>query len=299
MLVQNDGVLTTTHPVPARLWEISASRRGAQQPGVNWNQRAWQTSLPGHSELFARLPNPISRASVAIEASVLTAESDAARVFVAAMVWGYGRVGYGPFRTARVLAENLDAPSKLLEAANRVRGEGGPQAFAWLAKNRLNWLGVAFATKYLFYCSGPGATPALVLDRLVQGWLRQHADWSVRLDWHVGDYQRYVHTVVDWATELDVAPSEVEYLMFSDAARDAGSQWAEGYVNGELPLPSTQAEPSVRTEDRAVLEALEEAVELFAALPYGLGRDDVGDSERGLRQLRRIVLARPVPPSVP
>ena len=56
------------------------------------------------------------------EAKTLNDESDAVRVFVAAMVWGYGRVGYGPFRTARVLAENSSAPEVLLEAAVRERG---------------------------------------------------------------------------------------------------------------------------------------------------------------------------------
>lgn len=93
------------------------------------------------------------------------------------MVWGYGRVGYGAFRTARVLAKNATATRTLREAAGRARRDGGPEAFSWLAKNRLTWLGVAFATKYLYFCNGPSpSAPALVLDRPVQRWLYEHTD---------------------------------------------------------------------------------------------------------------------------
>ena len=157
---------------------------------------------------------------------------------------------------------------------------------------------MAFATKYLYYCSGESAAPALVLDSLVQGWLREHADWSVRLDWHVADYERYVRAVTGWAAELGIAPGEVEYLIFSDAAaQKSGSQWADGNLEGEPSSPSTRAELVVgRSEYEAVLDALDEAAEAFAALPGGVGREDIDDFERGMRQLKRIVLARVAPP---
>jgi hypothetical protein len=104
------------------------------------------------------------------------------RGFVAAMVWGYGPVGYGAFRTARVLRENDRVADRLMEVAARARDDGGPAAFELLAKNRLHWLGVAFATKYLFFCAAAGpATPALVLDQLVRDWLAENAGWSLRL----------------------------------------------------------------------------------------------------------------------
>jgi hypothetical protein len=68
------------------------------------------------------------------------------------MVWGYGRTGYGPFRTARVLEENAEAGAILQEAARQVRSNGGPAAFSWLADHRLRGLGVSFATKFLYFC---------------------------------------------------------------------------------------------------------------------------------------------------
>jgi hypothetical protein len=210
------------------------------------------------------------------------------------MVWGYGTRGYGPFRTARVLTESANASDTLSEAAVRVRRDGGVEAFRWLAANRLRWLGVAFATKFLYFCNvDPGKPPALVLDARVQGWLRQHADWRINLDWRVSDYEHYVHTTMRWADQLGVTPSEAEYLMFSDAvSADPTSQWAAPHAAsgeppaGELDLDAWPAEAV------AVLETLDEAAELFTMLPTGRDAADVDDFEYGLRQLRHIVYAR-------
>ncbi|MEE3922081.1 hypothetical protein V2I01_38755 [Micromonospora sp. BRA006-A] len=134
---------------------------------------------------------------------------------------GYGPVGYGAFRTARVLCENVDAPRILRDVALKTRRDGGAEAFGWLKQHRLRHLGVSFATKYLYFCSGAEASPALVLDRRVQRWLWRHADLHVSLNWNVDDYRRYLCLVTKWAGELDLRPDEVEYLMFWTTARAA------------------------------------------------------------------------------
>lgn len=144
------------------------------------------------------------------------------------MVWGYGRIGYGPFRTAQVLEGNPHASSTLLEVARKTKQDGGPAAFEYLSRNRLRDLGVAFATKYLFFCSaGSATTPALVLDRLVRDWLADNAGWRINLNWRVSAYEEYVQTASAWASELGLQPAEVEYLMFNDrVSADPMSQWA-------------------------------------------------------------------------
>jgi hypothetical protein len=94
------------------------------------------------------------------------------------MAWGYGRVGYGPYRVHRVLETTLDAGSILQSAAGEL-GSGGPvRAYVLLGEHgaaRLPGLGPAFGTKFLYFCSPSGASPALILDRLVADWLREHA----------------------------------------------------------------------------------------------------------------------------
>jgi hypothetical protein len=216
--------------------------------------------------------------------------------FVTAMVWGYGRVGYGPYRTARVLCENPAAGATLRDIAALVRNEGGPAAFAWLADHRLRYLGVAFATKYLHFAGdGQGKPPALILDRLVRDWLREHTGWRVSLAWDVDDYRRYVEMVTRWAAGLGASsPSQVEYLMFADAASGRSpNQWSDVPWLSEGALSRDLAGKDVQpAEVTDVLEALDEAAELFAALPASQVPADVDDFEHGIWQLRRIVLAR-------
>ncbi|MEY8814002.1 hypothetical protein AB9H24_02210 [Micrococcus luteus] len=51
--------------------------------------------------------DPLTRAVVTGYAAKVTAEDRAAQrdAFIAAMLWGYGRVGYGPSRVERIMAQ--------------------------------------------------------------------------------------------------------------------------------------------------------------------------------------------------
>ena len=144
-------------PAPETLRQVLArweARGRPTQPAIGWSLRSWQAALPRHAEYLASLPNPLDRSGVTAEAAeAADSPHGALRAFLAAMVWGYGRVGYGPFRTARVLADNPQATDILMRIADRTRRDGGPAAFEQLTRNRLAGLGVAFATKYLCFCS--------------------------------------------------------------------------------------------------------------------------------------------------
>ncbi|MEV1143473.1 hypothetical protein [Micromonospora sp. NPDC049799] len=275
IVMSNDCV-----PVPSRLRALLRgwNAEGRQpQGGVGWNRSTWLPSLTEHQDLLAELPDRLGRDHVTERGRRAgEGEHEAVQAFVTAMAWGYGRVGYGAFRTARVLRENDEAPRVLREVALRTRRDGGAEAFEWLKQHRLRYLGVSFATKYLFFCSDAEAAPALVLDRRVQRWLWQHADCHVSLDWNVKDYRRYLCLVTTWGRELNLRPDEVEYLMFADDG------WQQ----------VTAREVSEESDEFAVLDALDEAAAAFAALPGDIQPNDVDDFELGVRQLRRIVLAR-------
>jgi hypothetical protein len=242
-------------------------------------------------EFLNALPNTLDRAEVtALCRRAGENPDEAVHGFLAAMIWGYGTVGYGAFRTARVLRENDSAPERLMTVAAQAHDAGGPVAFEALAQNRLHGLGVAFATKFLFFCAASEpVTPAPVLDRLVRDWLYQHAGWSLRLDWHVNDYRDYVDAVCDWGKQLEIDASDVEMLIFTLAATSIRSrQWREPEILGTAEEGSSD---EVSLPDiREVLDALDDVEDAFAALP-GLAPEDTDDFSRGLRQLRRIVLA--------
>jgi hypothetical protein len=149
------------------------------------------------------------------------------------MAWGYGQVGYGPFRVRRLLDGTAAADSQLQAAAGML-SEGGPVAAYALLGDKgvpgLARLGPAFGTKFLYFCSPAARKPALILDRLVAAWLRENADLSLNeARWSVRTYERYLQTMFGWSGELDVAADELEACIFSEQAGLVSSQWATSH----------------------------------------------------------------------
>jgi len=238
--------------------------------------------------MLRELPERISRDDVAAMASRIVTPTDAVATFVAAMVWGFGRVGYGPYRTARVLAKNPDAGERLGELARRVATDGGPDAFDWFAGHRLEGLGVAFSTKFMFFCGADRAAPALVLDRLVSDWFHSNAGWRPNLDWNGRDYRNYVESVVRWSDELGLRPADTELLIFQDQVRLApGSQWAAAAFDEEVLVPATDDVVADPPDTSRVDQRLHEIADDLLRRP-DLSSDDLDDVEYHLRSLRRI-----------
>jgi hypothetical protein len=188
-------------------------------------------AFPSHAATFLALPEHLDRTAVGqacVHASVSQAEAE--RSFLAVMAWGYGRVGYGPFRVRRVLDAVSDARIQL-QAAAGAAAQGRPvDAYACLGDHgaaRLPYLGPAFATKFLYFCCSTGRRPALILDRLVSRWLRENAGLAFNeARWSVSTYTRYLETMAGWAGELALAADELEVCIFSARTRLGDSQWA-------------------------------------------------------------------------
>jgi hypothetical protein len=146
------------------------------------------------------------------------------------MAWGYGQVGYGPFRVRRLLDATPGADSQLQAAASKLLDGRPTEAYALLGDRgvpRLARLGPAFGTKFLYFCSPVGKPPALILDRLVALWLRENTGLALNeTRWSVSTYERYLRTMFGWAAELDIVADELEACIFSDQAGLVRSQWA-------------------------------------------------------------------------
>ena len=92
------------------------------QSGIAWPLGSWETTFPEHVAFLASLPNPLDRGGVKLACASASASSKGAiQGFIAAMIWGYGRVGYGPFRAARVPTTNPNSATNLQEAAETCR----------------------------------------------------------------------------------------------------------------------------------------------------------------------------------
>jgi len=149
---------------------------------------------------------------------------------VAAMVWGYGNVGYGQDRTTKVLGNTPRPADRLLAVARTLAEEGALAAYRRLGDDcRLRGLGPAFGTKYLFFCQPTGQTPtALILDATVSEWFALHAGGSLKSNaWSLPVYADYLDQMHRWAGELDCRAEDVELAIFRAMARTRKSQWSE------------------------------------------------------------------------
>jgi hypothetical protein len=228
---------TTPADVAVLITDWMRAGRPAQQP-IGWKRDRWlagqgdQVRYPELSrfEGFLRsLPNPIGREHVRdIARSATKGEDEALEAFVASMVWGFGGTGYAAFRTNRILAVNSDAGERLRDVAQIVATDGPVEGYRALSKDRwLKWLGPAFGTKYLHFCSDP-ERPALVLDALVATWLNEFGG-GIRLRparWSTTQYATYLDAMTAWSAGA-CAPTDLEMLVFvAEATRRNGNQWA-------------------------------------------------------------------------
>jgi hypothetical protein len=200
------------------------------QEGIAWPRPRWVARFPAHADTFTRLPDWLNRAIVrSFCTEAVTSPEAALRAFLTAMVWGYGRVGYGPFRVERILGATPDAGVRLQNAARELTGRGPVRAYALLGDDgvgQMPGLGPAFGTKFLYFCS-PADRPALILDRLVAAWLRAHTDLQLNeVRWSSQTYARYLNTMTGWAGELGVAADDLEACIVGDQAGLTGGQGA-------------------------------------------------------------------------
>lgn len=211
----------------ANAW-IDGGRR--PQPGIAWPRDRWKAAFPEHSELLDRLPDTLDRRTVRRHGPLAArGRRQAETAFIVAMAWGFGKVGYGPWRTKRMLQESPEAARRLRDIARKLHSQGPIRAYeAMASRQRLTWLGPAFGTKYLHFCSmGKASDTALVLDRLVADWLSRNTGLSLdaRL-WSVPTYARYFQHLAMWSHALQVAASDLECCIFqAEANRRSKSQW--------------------------------------------------------------------------
>lgn len=219
--------------MPVAVREVVEEWRRAgcpRQEGIPWPRSRWLDAFPDQRPLFERLPDRLARADVRRACTAAGLDGAAAeQAFLAVMAWGYGNVGYGPWRTQRVFRENATIAASLASATATLAAEGAIAAYGQLAgPHRLSGLGPSFGTKYLYFCpQHDQVRPALILDRLVAQWLRDYTDVRVNeAIWSVRSYQRYVEQLWQWADVLNVPADVLEECIFTDQARMVGNQWA-------------------------------------------------------------------------
>ncbi len=273
-------------PVPVTLEELASrwrSRGMPPQPAVRWSRSSWLRQFPEHAEFLSALPDLLDRATATSYARDATTPNGAVHAFMVAMIWGHGPAGYGAYRTARVLRENPDAAERLAEIARIAKVAGGVAAFEHIAGDPLRYLGVAFGTKFLRFCTAvhgdDRTTP--VLDAVVRRWLVIHSGIRLNIDvWSVVDYRTYVDVLAAWAAQLGLTADTLEELIFRTAVSDDGSA-----SSGE-----TWAAAGETVEPADLRSTIAAAVQVIEGTFAALSGDAAARAEPHLRALRQLVL---------
>jgi hypothetical protein len=237
---------------PPKLWENPAFitrvdewrlSKCSPQNAIDWTPGPWIAEFPEYSEflnnLFIEHLGFLDR-EILKDTVAKYAERDLyVEGFLAVMIWGYAADPRGPFRTKRVLSQSNAAES--IEASFRALSESDVYAaYEKLETNGPKFLGPAFATKYLYFAyAGEGSLTPLILDSLVSEGLKKwggatFSSTSVTAK----TYSAYLKYMSQAAAHLGVTPEELEFLVFSETAKQKGNQSWSNRASSQLASES-------------------------------------------------------------
>ncbi|MET8122974.1 hypothetical protein [Micromonospora sp. NPDC005189] len=176
---------------------------------------AWPDNLPTSGEIWRRDVFAVADAYRAGSAS-------ARQLLTAVLVWGYGPIGYGPWRAAKSLAADPDG-KRLAYALEETSDEDALRtAYRRLSDPdhaRLPWLGPGLFTKVLYfvgYRRGVGGVQPLILDRVVASHLPAEVGVSRRNAWSSEEWLAYLRWAAGQAQARGIEPDAVEMGVVHD-----------------------------------------------------------------------------------
>nr|WP_146231133.1 hypothetical protein [Micromonospora sp. 4G51] len=147
------------------------------------------------------------------------------QLLAAALMWGYGLNGYGPWRAVKALNGDQHG-ERLTRALDGLRADhptledsrAAFRSFRDAKVSRLPWLGPAFFTKVVYFAGyrrdGHEIQP-LILDRVVAGRLPVEAGVRRRWGgWRSDEWIAYLQWAAERAAAAKVEPDAVEMALF-------------------------------------------------------------------------------------
>jgi len=211
---------------PAQLVAQKANLPNPDEHAIAYEAGTWAKWFERDNDLagiIERHPLELSRRDVGRLATEALAGTGTWRgVFMAAMMWGYGPAGYGPWRVGKMLCKPEAIPI-VTEAAHLI-AEG--QFGAAYDVFQLPWCKTAFATKFFYFVglSAGGSWPLpVILDSVVASSLERlgidvsqfATSWIPQVRANAKGYIRYVDTIDAWATTLGCRADQIEMWLFT------------------------------------------------------------------------------------
>ncbi|MGI5525701.1 hypothetical protein ACQEUX_32835 [Micromonospora sp. CA-259024] len=180
---------------------------------------AWPDNVPPSGDVWRR--------DVFAVADAYRAGSATTRQLLSAvLIWGYGPIGYGPWRAARSLGADPDGKRlayALDEVSASVPDEDALRTayrrFRDADHARLPWLGPGLFTKVLYFVSyrrGMGGVQPLILDRVVASQLPAEAGVGRRGGWSSEEWLAYLRWAAERAQISGVEADAVEMAVVHD-----------------------------------------------------------------------------------
>lgn len=222
---------------------LAVNGKPTQNP-IDVNGDSWSfvgSRHPKVSDLI--IGGRLSRTDIVAAFSGAREEDELLDLFVATMIWGYGTVGYGPWRVERMLASIEDVRFDF-KAVQGLLSEGNiRQAYQCFVDRHIGYCGPAFYTKYLYFLSAIEATRArrnaYILDSRVAASLVRHARAREALaPFPIDDegtvfpdadgYLSFVDLVEEIVVDCrehghaGIGGDDIEFLLFSDQVKMDG-----------------------------------------------------------------------------
>ncbi|MEV4659388.1 hypothetical protein [Micromonospora sp. NPDC049301] len=204
---------------------MQRSLPGEQAP-VTVNVDRWRTGLPQDvwPDTFPSSGDVWRRDVFAVADAYRAGDASARQLLTAVLVWGYGPIGYGPWRAAKSLGGDPDG-KRLAHALEEVSAAAPDEDALRTAYRRfrdparLPWLGPGLFTKVLYfvgYRRGVGGVQPLILDRVVASRLPGEAGVGRLSGWLSEEWLAYLRWAADQAQVRGVEPDAIEMAVVHD-----------------------------------------------------------------------------------
>ncbi|MGN9778797.1 8-oxoguanine DNA glycosylase OGG fold protein [Micromonospora sp. H33] len=204
----------STHALPGELAAVTVhiDRWRAALPPDAWPGRFPETGVVWRRDVFA------------VADAWRAGEATPRQLLSAVLMWGYGPIGYGPWRTARSLEGDPDGTRHALDGLRAPILDEDVLRTAYRRlrdpkESRLPRLGPAFFTKLLYFAGyrrGAGGLQPLILDSVVARRLPAGSGVSRPSAWLTEEWLSYLSWAAGQAHRRGIEPEEVEMALFHD-----------------------------------------------------------------------------------
>lgn len=204
-----------------RSYETWLANGSPGQAGFDWTstKEKWLSYFQADTDFIWSIPQLVDRTFLR---KIVSGEEYSIRhKFLAVMIWGYGDRAYGPYRVDQMLRQ-INTEYLLNQAFNLAQSGKPIEAYGYLSKNRINFLGPSYTSKFVCF-STPREIGAPIFDSFIARWLEKNTSTEFKdlslssQTWNIKAYTKYLTWIQAHAKHLNAYPDDLELVIFREA----------------------------------------------------------------------------------